>query len=435
MKKISCMLIRLLLLLLLFGQQLSAQRAAAEKGQYQWLAARDSQLLKVSLLTQFWTTYSTGTAIYDQQTDTYEPVDDRLNISFRRARLVFSGAPYARITYNLALHYDLTGHDILAGTLGSTNRDQPTVGIWDAFGQYRISTRTQALTLTAGYFRPQLQRESITTAWAPSSFEKSMSQNYVRRHLVGTGPGRAMGINLGGLWLGSGIGLLYNIGIFTPVAIGLEGSSGGRQSSPLLAGRLSLQIGQPEMPTYGISYQQNYYGERKGLSLDLNIARQGETDKFTAAYAYGPGCMLNYGPLNIDAEWLWLLRSSAETSGTAFNSHSATGHMRLSYNLRLGRYMLEPSFMLMAFRGAMDADGQRQASLVDASAGREATRDAGLNLHFNKRKLRLYLHHVWRAGEAGAAASGARVNQFFYQPGVGAIHRGNYWGLGCSLII
>jgi len=429
------MLIRLLLLLLLFGQQLSAQHAAAEKGQYQWLAARDSQLLKVSLLTQFWTTYSTGTAIYNQQTGTYEPVDDRLNISFRRARLVFSGAPYARITYNLALHYDLTGHDILAGTLGSTNRDQPTVGIWDAFGQYRISTRTQALTLTAGYFRPQLQRESITTAWAPSSFEKSMSQNYVRRHLVGTGPGRAMGINLGGLWLGSGIGLLYNIGIFTPVAIGLEGSSGGRQSSPLLAGRLSLQIGQPEMSTYGISYQQNYYGERKGLSLDLNIARQGETDKFTAAYAYGPGCMLNYGPLNIDAEWLWLLRRGAETSGSTFNSHSATGHVRLSYNLRLGRYLLEPSFMLMAFRGAMDADGQRQAGLVDASAGREATRDAGLNLHFNKRKLRLYLHPVWRAGEAGAAANGARVNQFFFQPGVGAIHRGNYWGLGCNLII
>ena len=429
------MLVRLLLLLLLFAQQLSAQRTTAVSGQYQWLAPRDSQLIKVGLLSQFWTTYSTGTTVYNQQTAAYEPVDDRLNISFRRARLVFSGAPYARITYNLALHYDLTGHDILAGTLGSTNRDQPTVGIWDAFGQYRLSTRTQLLTLTAGYFRPQLQRESITTAWAPSSFEKSMSQNYVRRHLTGTGPGRAMGLNLGGLWLGSGVGLLYNVGIFTPVAIGLEGSSGGRKSAPLLAGRLSLQLGQPEMPAYGIAYQQNYYGERKGLSLDINLSRQGETDKFSAAYAYGPGFLFNYGPVNMDAEWLWLLRRGTELTGVPFDNRSATGHVRLSYNLRAGRYLLEPSFMLMAFQGAMNAEGQRQAVLVDAAAGREVTRDAGLNLHFNKRKLRVYLHYVWRTGEAGAAGNGARVNQFFFQPGIGAIRRGNYWGLGCNLII
>jgi hypothetical protein len=435
MKKISCMVIRLLLFLLLAVPQLHAQRTSAPGRQYQWLAPRDSQLLKVSLLSQFWTTYSTGTATYNQQTGNYEPVDDRLNMSFRRARLVFSGAPYARITYNLALHYDLTGHDILAGTLGSTNRDQPNVGIWDAFGQYRISAKTQLLTLTAGYFRPQLQRESITTAWAPSSFEKSMSQNYVRRHLVGTGPGRSTGLNLGGLWLGSGVGLLYNVGIFTPVAIGLEGSSGGRQFAPLLAGRLSLQIGQPEMSTYGISYQQNYYSERKGLSLDLNISRQGQTDNFLASYAYGPGCLFNFGPLNADAEWLWLVRRGSEATGVAFDSRSATGHVRLSYNLRAGRYLLEPSFMLMAFRGAMDAEEQRQAGLVGASAGREVTRDAGLNLHFNKRKLRLYLHYVWRAGEAGAAGDGARVNQYFFQPGVGAIYRGNYWGLGCNLII
>lgn len=429
------MVVRFILLLLLIVQQLSAQRTATGGGQYQWLAPRDSQLIKVGFLSQFWTTYSTGTAVYNQQTGIYEPVDDRLNISFRRARLTFNGAPYDRITYYVALHYDLTGHDILAGTLGSTNRDQPSVGIWDAFGQYRLSARTQLLTLTAGYFRPQLQRESITTAWAPSSFEKAMSQNYVRRHLVGTGPGRAMGINLGGLWHESGVGLLYNVGIFTPVAIGLDGSSGGQKTSPLLTARLSLQIGQAEMPTYSISYQQNYYGERKGLSLDFNWSRQGETDRFTTAYSYGPGCLFNYGPVNIDAEWLWLLRRGTETAGTTFESESATGHVRLSYNLRAGRYLLEPSFMLMAFRGAMDAEGQRQASLANASAGRELTRDAGLNLHFNKRKLRLYLHYVWRAGEAGAAADGARVNQFFFQPGVGAVLRGNYWGLGCNLII
>ena len=98
------MLVRLLLLLLLFAQQLSAQRTTAVSGQYQWLAPRDSQLIKVGLLSQFWTTYSTGTTVYNQQTAAYEPVDDRLNISFRRARLVFSGAPYARITYNLSLH-------------------------------------------------------------------------------------------------------------------------------------------------------------------------------------------------------------------------------------------------------------------------------------------------------------------------------------------
>lgn len=397
----------------------------------QWLPKSEHFKLQTSLLLQLWSTYSTGFEVYNASTQTYTPVDDRLGISLRRARLVFNGEPYPRLTYTLALFYDQVGYDILSSGLGTTNKDQPSLGVWDAFVQYRLAPQSQGLYLTAGYFRPQMQRESITAAWATTSFEKSMSQNYLRRHLTGTGPGRAMGINIGGLLTGPRLGLNYNIGLFTPVASALDGSSAGLQFAPLWTGRVSLQLGQPEMSQYKIAYEINTFNQRKGLSLDFNGAYQGQTDRFQHSLAYGPGFLFNWGPLNLDGEWIWMLR---ESSAGSFRQGAQTGHLRLGYNLPAGRFIWEPTAMLMTFSGAKDAEAQARASLLGLSSGSETTYDLGCNLYLDRRHFKIALHYTWRSGEPGAAGPGATVNSYFSQPGVGAIRRGDYLGLGLNLI-
>ncbi|MCB0636100.1 MAG: hypothetical protein KDC54_05760, partial [Lewinella sp.] len=178
-------------------------QSAATPNVIQWLKPQEGFRLQTSAMIQLWSTYTHGQEIYNESSGQYEAVDDRFNVQLRRARLVFRGEPYQKLKFTLALFYDLAGRDLLAGTVGGFNPAQPDLGVWDAFLQYELADN---LVLTGGWFRPQLQRESITSGWATNSFEKSMSQNYLRRHLVGAGPGRAAGLNIGGLVKGEKIG-------------------------------------------------------------------------------------------------------------------------------------------------------------------------------------------------------------------------------------
>lgn len=336
------------------------------------------------------------------------------------------------------MFYDLAGRDLLSSSIGGTNPAQPNFGVWDGFFQYQLTKGSQAAWLTGGWFRPQMQRESITSGWSVNSFEKSMSQNYVRRHLVGTGPGRAAGLNIGGLFQGEKVGLNYNLGVFNPLTTSPLGQTVGREFAPLIAGRAVLYLGDPELTKYKIGYETNFYNKRKGVSLDFNASYQGQTDLFEESLAFGPGMLLNWGPLNLDGEWIFMTRSSTRTTSDgasrAFDYTSNTGHVRVGYNITVGKYMLEPVFMVMQFNGGETAEEQADASAVGAFSGSEQTYDAGVNLYLDRRNLKLMLHYTWRDGDPGAAGDGARVNQFFSQSGIGAIRRGNWLGLGLHAI-
>jgi hypothetical protein len=395
-----------------------------------WIKPRVGALLKPSAMVQTWATYTFGQELYDPQQQQYIPVDDRLNIYLRRARLLFRGEPYEGLQYYLSMHYDQAGHDLLSATQGPNNINEPAVGIWDAFIQYRLPFAGDALHLTTGWFRPQFQREAITTGWGVSSLEKSMSQNYVRTHLTGRGPGRAAGLNLGGMLKGHAIALLYNAGLFNPLLTGLGGNSVGIHYAPLLSGRLSLQLGDPEMESYGISYTTNYFGKRKGLSLDLNIARQGQTDQFEVSNAWGTGFLFNHGPWVLDGEWVWMKRRGEGVS----KALSETGHFRMGYNIPVGKFILQPAGLIMFFEGGMDGPAQAQARTLKMGAGKEQTIDLGINWFLNKRDLVIQLHYTLHQGDAGAAGPGSTVNAFFNQTTVGAIRRGDWLGLGFNAI-
>ncbi len=402
-----------------------------------WLQKKEQFKIDIKTMIQLWSIYSTGFEIYNSTTRGYEPVDDRFNTSLRRARLVFNGTPYERLQYTLALFYDQIGRDILSSGVGVSNRAEPSVGVWDAFLQWKVIPNSEVLNVVGGWFRPQIQRENITSGWAVNSFEKSMSQNYLRNHLVGAGSGRTAGLNIGGLINSRHAGLYYNIGIFNPITV-LNGSSTGKNFAPLLAGRVVFTVGEPEMQKYGISYDINYFNQRRGLSLDFNAAHQGETDLFESSLTLGSGFLLNYNAFQLDGEWTWMERTGQEKlpnqSTRSIAARASTGHLRVGVNIPAGRFVLEPVAMLMHFEGAKAAQAQADALILGTSSGSETTYDLGLNWYLDKKNLKLMLHYTFRDGMPGAAGDGATVNQFFLQNGVGAIRRGNWLGLGMNAI-
>ncbi len=84
-------------------------------------------------------------------------------------------------------------------TKGGTASARQEVSLSDLQIRYQLSEGKEWLYLTSGFFRPQLGRESITSAWSVNSFEKAISQSYVRSYLVNAGHGRAPRFNLGGI--------------------------------------------------------------------------------------------------------------------------------------------------------------------------------------------------------------------------------------------
>lgn len=385
---------------------------------------------------QLWGTYTMGQKIYQQEEQAYQRVDDRFNLQLRRSRLGVKGQFTPRLKYNFTAALDLLGRDVLAATeAGANNGASPAFRLWNAYLQWQIKPQSQALNLVAGYFTPQMGRESMTSALRSTSMEKAWSQNYLRTHLTGIGPGRAMGLNLGGLLPAKNgtFTLGYDLGIFNPIYQSYGGNSTGSQYAPLLVGRLAAYLGQPESSTYTTGHKVNYLGKRKGLTFALAGASQGATDLFEANYAYGADFLLNLGPWNLDGDWSLMLRKGRRPSlqgSRSFTYQAQTGYLRLSYNISLHKqYVLEPLLMFVHFQGGMSESEQLDAQAVGEKAGKDQTLDAGLNLYLNP-NLKLSLHYTLRQGAAGAAGPGNTLNHYFNQPKVGPIQRGDWLGLG-----
>lgn len=418
-----------------------------------WNKIKEDFKIKPFMMLQLWGVYTQDQRIQatqdgelvtdDNGNPVFEDVDDRLNVTWRRARLGFRANPYERLKFALVLNYDHVGRDGLGGSIGGYNND-PFLGIWDAFFQYQFLENSQGLNLVAGFFRPQLGRESITSGWSVNSFEKSMSQTYIRDHLVGRGRGRSMGLNIGGTFPGDGLGFNYNVGLFNPQETGSDRfrnrTTVGTLFAPLLVGRGVLYIGDPEQDKYKIGYKTNYFGERNGLSLGLGGSYQGETDIFETSTSFAADMLLNYGPITIDGEYIIMNRSDARNfvvdNVGEIDYTSTTGHGRAGYSFVVGDQFLEAVGMIMFFEGAevgaVDNQGnpeQVQASRVEAFSGDEFTYDAGINWYLNKRKLKLMAHYTWRDSDNRGRNAYWRQSRFD-----GNIQRGDWWGVGLHAI-
>jgi len=383
---------------------------------------------------QIWNTYTMGAQIYNENLGQYQKVDNRFNTQLRRSRLGIKGQPYQQIKFNFTAALDLVGKDLLSGTEGGGNNGaSPRFRTWNAYLQWKLLPKQDYFHLTIGYLPPQIGRESITPAFRVSSMEKSWSQNYLRRHLVGTGPGRAVGVNIGGrideLW--NHISFQYDVGIFSPQFQAYSGNSQGQQASPLLVGRYSIDIGAPESKSYTTSHKSNYFGQRNGLSLAVAGAMQNSTDLFQNNYALGADFLFNLGQFNLDGEWTQLWRTAYSDQRVTAN----TGYLRATYNIRIkNKYWFEPHIMWVQFSGATETEELETANLVKSLAGKDTSFNIGANFYFNP-DLKLSLSYTNRQADAGTIENGATVNNYFFQSSVGAIKRGDWLGLGLVFIL
>lgn len=424
----------LLLTLVLAGMELHAQADSTGFSQ-----SLNKYKLQASVGLQLWTTYTSGMEWYNTETGQYDLAKNRLNTQLRRTRLAVKGEPFNNLSFNFTAALDLVGKDLLSATeSGGNNGSSPAFRVWNAFVQWRLVPKQDYANLVAGYQVLPIGRESISGALRSTSFEKSWSQNYLRRHLTGIGPGRAMGLNLGGLFLNlsSKVHVEYNLGLFNPVFEAFNQNSTGLQHSPMLVARTIVHLGDPEYSQFSMSHKVNYFGKRKGISLGFSIAEQGQTDLFRNNRAIGGDVLLNYGPLNIDGEYYHLYRSSFDRDAApAFTTHGRTGYVRTSYNVNLPKKMiLEPVATYWFFKGPMDANEQNQAQLLKSFAGEDESLDLGTNLYWNP-NFKISLHYTWRWGDAGASGTGAAFNNYFNQSGLGAIRRGDWLGLGLVLMV
>ena len=212
------------LFLLCFAASLWAQQNSEQPEDW-WKQIK----VKPTAVLQVWSTYTMGQQVYNETTGTYEQVGNRFNTQLRRSRFGMKGNAGQDLKFNLTLAVDLVGRDLLSGTEGGANNGgSPGPRLWNAYVLWRLVPKQEWLHLGIGYQVPQIGRESTTSAFRIPSMEKSWSQNYLRRHLVGTGPGRAMGVQLGGLLLpesGSPWSGRYDIGIYNPPNTALGGNS------------------------------------------------------------------------------------------------------------------------------------------------------------------------------------------------------------------
>jgi hypothetical protein len=341
-----------------------------------------------------------------------ETAQSRLSFMARRARLGFSGKPYKGLTYAVMLQYDNLGKDKLSGVRGATNTG--TLGILDAYVTWRF-TKNEMGAITAGYFQPQISRECITGDLLVNSFDKSVSQAYIRQHMDGKGYGRATGLNIGGLKSFSSFSFSYNAGVFNNVTTAADPKdfpeSAGKNWAPLTVERLTFTFGDAEKKTYSINYDaNNYYSKRKGITVGVFGSQQGRTDIFQHNHVTGFDVLFNYKNLNLDGEWAWLER---KVEGNTLRGQ--TGHIRAGYNIVVSeKYFLEPCFMLTDYSG--NSNG--------SATGSDRLYDAGVNWYLNKKNCKLSVHYI--------VQEGAGVNG--YTDGV-TFQKGNYAGASFVLMI
>ncbi|MEW6744182.1 MAG: porin [Planctomycetota bacterium] len=332
---------------------------------------------------QMWGIYT-----MDAEDGAGEDVDSRADLFIRRGRFGAEGQVLEYLDYTVTLAYDNLGKNAFTANPSTAQPDEnKELYIWDLYFTYEADPTWAHVVF--GYFRPQVGRESITSGFQVDSFEKSLTNSYPRRHLVGRNNGRETGINLGGLYNNDGWGLNYNVGAFDTNHEAIVGDTveGGDQWSPLLAARCALTMGDPEMDEYSINYRANYWGKRNGTTLGVNVTEQDETDVFDRNNLYGVDLLSNYGNVSFMAEFDWLRRDTGPDSYT-----DRVYNLRLGYNIDVeGGKILEPAVMFTRFSGADDSQlwpGQSQDLL-----------DLGVNYYINKNRLKLNLHYVFQDDE------------------------------------
>lgn len=318
-----------------------------------------------------------------------EDVSSRMDTYIRRARFGLGGQLNSKALFYVGFTYDGIGKDELSASAGHSNpNDNLTFSIRDAFFTYKFHPLAN---FTLGYFRPRAGKESIYTSAFNISQEKGQPSFHPRVHMVGRLIGRETGFNLGGFKRGKSHSFLYDLGFFDTNHPSIRGN--GMHWSPLLSARGVWMIGDPEMETYMLVYSQSGFMERKGLSLGANITYQNKTDLFQNNMVTGVDAQLNYGPLDLLAEYLWLYRETPITGvyrPSTDNSYVIKG----AWNVAMPKVQIL-QFSLMYTATTPDNQFSDAAFNPWTSANFHKEWAGGVNWMLNRNRLKLGLHYVY----------------------------------------
>jgi len=370
--------------------------------------------LEIFFMNQLWGVYTMDRVEGGQK------YDNRMDFLLRRSRLGFQGKITEDLSWRVWFAYDNVGLDqhtafAKSGSVGLVggNSNNQQFYVWDAMFTYALHKNWA--NITVGYFRPQVGRESITAGFEVLSFEKALTNFYPRLHLIGSGPGRETGINIGGLYNDekTKLGLNYNFGVFN-----VDKFSGGTGGDNLLyTARIAVSYGDPEMKKYGLGYKVNYFGKRNGITFAVNYAYQGRgyaspVQQFKNNQMLGFDILANYKDFTFNAEYDELKRSF-DVSGLDYKDK--VWHVRAGYNFKLpNKTILEPTITYAEWQGdnkSLNGNGNFK------------TTDVGLNWYIKQNKMKLNLHYVKQSGSAKSA----------YNPD-GKSKAGDYVGVGLQLI-
>jgi hypothetical protein len=349
--------------------------------------------------------------------------DSRADLFLKQGRVGLRGQVAPSLTYSTIFAFDNLGKEQFTGSLGSAQATTNNIFLlYDMYMTYALDSTFANITF--GYFRPQTGHENIAPDAGVNSLDKGLTSSYLRSFLTGRTSGRETGINIGGFYASRFIGLAYNAGMFDPTQGLIAGTDGGaRKWHPLVLGRLALSLFQPDMPSYRLSPEINFFGTRKGITLGGHYSYQGTTDetwdtsavkydnvkktysgtvKYVGGFrkngSFGGDFVASFGGLTIDGEYDVMTRS---VNGISYHRDSVKAasadfsdrvyHLRAGYDILLpnGQF-IEPAFMYTEFTG--------DAVSVLYPNGNDRMIDAGLNWYINKNNMKIAVHYINQKG-------------------------------------
>jgi hypothetical protein len=308
--------------------------------------------------------------------ETAEQDGFRNDLFIRRGRIGLQGTTFDKFDFSISLAYDGIGKSESMKVLGLSNSADAALSLLDAYVTYKL---LQPLNITFGYFRPQIGRESITSSFYCLGFDKALTNSDLREHMVGRNTGREAGLNLGGLIGENLISLNYNLGVFNTTSSDIIGTDENVKNDALYTGRLALSIGAPELDSYKIKYTQTYYGTRKGVTLAYNQSYQGKTGMFQSNQVSGADLLLNYGGLDLAAEYDWLKRDTMNGAEKVKTRDEV--------------YSIKAAYYIIVWKNKLLQPGYAFTESVNGKS--TIFHDAGVNLLMYEDKLKLGLHYIW----------------------------------------
>lgn len=364
--------------------------------------------------------------------------DSRADLFLKQGRVGFKGKALPSLTYSTLFAFDNLGKDQFTGSLGNAQATaNTTFQLYDFNITYALDTTFANITF--GYFRPQSGHENIAPDAGVNSLDKGLTSLYLRSFLTGRTSGRETGVNIGGFYGSPLFGIAYNIGAFDPTQALISGTDGGpRKWHPLMVGRLAASILQPDMTSYGLIPEINFFGTRKGITIGGHYSFQDTTDEtwdtsavkydnakktysglkyvggFQKNESFGGDFVANFMGLNVDGEYDVMKRSvkgfsshKDSVKAPAANFTDRVYHIRAGYDIPLPKdQFLEPAFMYTEFFS--------DAASTLYPGGYDRIFDAGLNWYLNKNNLKIALHYIKQGGKPKsnyqAAAPDAKGN-------------------------